>query len=76
MAGHQDHELVRRKHRRERDNVQNPLATTVLHFLGQSGKVRPHRRHLSDLPFQGRGQRGQRVNHFHRVVVYSSLSLT
>lgn len=57
------------------DNVQEPLPTKVLHCLGPSGRASPHRRHLSDLPFQGRGQRVQRVNHLHRVAVYSILSL-
>lgn len=74
-AGHQDDELGReRVHSQE--NVQKPLATKVLHFLGQAGKVSPHRRCPSDLPCQGRGHRRQKVNHLHQAVVYSTFSLT
>lgn len=74
-AGHQDDEFGR-EHVHGQDNVQKPLATKVLHFLGQAGKVSPHRRHPSDLPCQVRGQRRQKVNHLHQALVYSSFSLT
>lgn len=74
-AGHHDDELGRGCVHGQ-DNVQKPLATKVLHFLGPSSKVSPHRRRPADLPCQGRGQRRQKVNHLHQAVVYSSFSLT
>lgn len=74
-AGHQDDELGRECVHGQ-DNVQKPLATKVLYFLGPSGKVSPHRRRPADLPCQGRGQRRQKVNHLHQAEVSSSFSLT
>ena len=56
--------------------LQNHLATKALHFSSQLGKLSPHRRHLSDLPFQGKGQRRLKVNHLLGVVAYNGLSLT
>lgn len=44
-------------YRNVRKNLQNPLATIALNFPSQLGKLSPHRRHLADLSFQGRGQR-------------------
>lgn len=57
-------------------NLQNHLATRALHVPGQLGQLSPHRRHLSDLSFQGRGQRGLKVNHLLGVVVCNCLPLT
>lgn len=56
--------------------LQNPLTTKALWISSELGKLRPHRRHLSDPPLQGRGQRRLKVNHVFGVVVYNSLSLT
>lgn len=57
-------------------NQQNPLATRVMHSPSLLSKLSPHRRHLSDLSFQGRGQRGLKVNHLFGMVVYKDLPLT